>query len=61
MTINKSPDHVCFGVCGCSLYELTEYSGVYEVNHIHEILWPDTDFLNDAEMERIEDILNGIE
>lgn len=60
MRINKSSDHICFGVSGCSLYELTESHGVFEFNHIHEILWPDTDFLNDAEMEAIENILNGI-
>lgn len=58
MTINKSEGHDFFYIKGCKLYE--SLNEVY-YNFISEILWPDTDFLNDAEMERIEDILNGIE
>lgn len=57
MQINKSEGHMCFYIEGCCLYEVT-YNMIY---FISEILWPDTDFLNDAEMEAIENILNGIE
>lgn len=61
MQINKRSNHSHFWIESCSLYESYNTIRGVRFQFISEILWPDTDFLNDAEMERIEDILNGIE